>query len=482
MVSPWSEGDDRPGLLPGSRLPINDTIEFLEVMPRRQGPDTRGEDHAMRLDRRHPIERMARLAILLGVAPLTLAGVVSAQNPNPNQGQGQAQAQEAPPAARPREVPQLKGAQQGDPQVNTDEEAPPGGLRLPPENPPGEIAEGPAADPLGPAAMPADAARPPAGRPADPNMPIVPQWPFRYELTIASFDGAPLAVRYYPSQLGAAAPVVLLVHDLGPGRSSQDFDAAVADLEGQGIATHLQELEYAVLAVDLRGHGQSPSRSRGTVGNPLLRWIGDLQASYRFLLDRHNRRELNLAKFAVVALGDGANLAAHWASAPGGAVSIEGRTSDLAAMVLISPRPTLNDRPIEPAVTALAPRLPILLQAGAGDAERSALVDALRPTVERQRLSRVALTETRLPATNLLRFAPEATTPLIEFLDSTVKVRADEWEPRYNLDPVVYTNVRVTNLGAEGEAEAQPAAVPRRPQPPAEANEANEGDGPGRSS
>lgn len=413
---------------------------------------------------------MARIAMLLGVAHLTLAGALPAQDTK------QDQEQEAPPAARPRGVPQIRGGQ-GNPQADA-EDAPPGGLRLPPENPPGAIAEGPAADPLGPAAMPADAARPPVARPADPNMPIVPQWPFRYELTIASFDGAPLAVRYYPSQLGSTAPVVLLVHDLGPGRSSQDFDAAVADLENQGIATHLQKLDYAVLAVDLRGHGQSPARSRGAAGNPLPRWIGDLQAAYRFLLDRHNRRELNLAKFAVVALGDGANLAAHWATAPGGAVSIQGRTSDLAAMVLISPRPTLNDRPIEPAVTALAPRLPILLQAGAGDAERSALADALRPTLERHRLSRVTLTETRLPATNLLRFAPEATRPLIEFLDTTVKVRADEWEPRYNLDPVVYTNVRVTNLNdeAEAEAEAQPA---RRPQPPAEANEAN---GPGRSS
>jgi alpha-beta hydrolase superfamily lysophospholipase len=325
--------------------------------------------------------------------------------------------------------------------------------------------------------MPADAARPPAARPADPNMPIVPEWPFRYELTIASFDGAPLAVRYYPSQLGAAAPVVLLVHDLGPGRSIQDFDASVADLEGQGIASHLQKLDYAVLAVDLRGHGQSPVRARGTVENPLLRWIGDLQAAYRFLLDRHNRRELNLAKFAVVALGHGGNLAAHWATAPGGAVSIEGRTSDLAAMALISPRPTLNDRPIEPAVTALAPRLPILLQAGAGDAEGSALLDALRPAVERQRLSRVTLTETRLPATNLLRFAPGATAPLIEFLDGTVKVRADEWEPRYNLDPVVYTNVRVTNLEAGADAEADAAPAPRRPQPAAEAGGDAEADG-----
>ena len=38
--------------------------------------------------------------------------------------------------------------------------------------------------------------------------------------------------------------------------------------------------------------------------------VDDLQAAYQFLVDRHNRGKLNLAKFGVLALGEGANLAA----------------------------------------------------------------------------------------------------------------------------------------------------------------------------
>ncbi|WP_199756903.1 hypothetical protein, partial [Tautonia sociabilis] len=78
----------------------------------------------------------------------------------------------------------------------------------------------------------------------------------------------------------------------------------------------------------------------------------------------------------------------------------------------------------------------------------------------------------RLPATNLLRFAPGATGPLTRFLDDVVRIRADEWEPRYNLDPVLFADVRIVNLGAPAAsppAGPAPAAAPRgAAAPPAE--------------
>ena len=66
----------------------------------------------------------------------------------------------------------------------------------------------------------------------------------------------------------------------------------------------------------------------------------DLQAAYYFLVDRHNRGDLNLAKLGVVALGDGANLAAAWAYQPGAAITTDGRPSDLSALAMISPKVT----------------------------------------------------------------------------------------------------------------------------------------------
>ena len=65
--------------------------------------------------------------------------------------------------------------------------------------------------------------------------------------------------------------------------------------------------------------------------------VDDLQAAYQFLVDRHNRGELNLARLGVVGLGEGANLAAAWAYLPGGGVSTEGRVTDIAGLVLVSP-------------------------------------------------------------------------------------------------------------------------------------------------
>ena len=156
---------------------------------------------------------------------------------------------------------------------------------------------------------------------------------FHYTLRLRSFDGAPLAATYYPSKLGSSAPVVMLIHEMG--RSRKDFEDAVLELRGQGFAEHLQGLGYAVFSMDLRGQGQNPRGRR----HDTQQLVEDLQAGYFFLVDRHNRGDLNLAKLGVLALGDGANLAAAWAFQPGAAVTTEGRPSDLIALVLVSPKP-----------------------------------------------------------------------------------------------------------------------------------------------
>src|SRR5919107_91727 len=142
-----------------------------------------------------------------------------------------------------------------------------------------------------------------------------------------------LASTYYPAKLGTSAPVVLLIHE--KDRSSKDFEESIGELKGQGLAEHLQGAGYAVLLIDLRGHGANPRR---TVAAKDWRAMAiDLQAAYLFLLDRHNRGELNLNKLGVVAVGEAAHLAAAWAATPGAAVSTQGRNSDLAALILVSP-------------------------------------------------------------------------------------------------------------------------------------------------
>jgi acetyl esterase/lipase len=320
--------------------------------------------------------------------------------------------------------------------------------------------------PARPGAPPKNARRAPADplarnapQPNQKAQQAAPKWPYHYKMQLPAPEPPPLAARYYPSQLGIAAPVVLLLHESGPGRAGKDFEDPIADLKDMGLAPYLQEKGYAVVVLDLRNPAAGSA-------NAWRNQVADVQAAYRFLLGRHNRRELNLAKFGVLGLGEGANLASLWASLPAAAVSIEGRPTDLGALLLVSPLPEVANTRLAPSVTSLAPRIPMLLLAGTGDQQSADIVNSAKTTVERQRFSKVQLLDARQHGYNLLRFAPKATEPILTFLDNTLKIRTDEWEPRYNLAPIQPTNVSVVNTGPEAaKAERQPDQKKAEPQP-----------------
>ena len=149
------------------------------------------------------------------------------------------------------------------------------------------------------------------------RVPEAPIGSYYYRLKLHTYDNASLAAAYFPAKIETGTPVVLLVHE--KDRSSKDFEDPIAELKNQGLAEHLQGAGYAVLSFDLRGYGANTRRAMSD-----REWkdmVYDLQAAYHFLLDRHNRGELNLSKLGVIALGDGANLAAAWAFQPGAAVT-----------------------------------------------------------------------------------------------------------------------------------------------------------------
>jgi hypothetical protein len=257
---------------------------------------------------------------------------------------------------------------------------------------------------------------------------------FRYTLRLRSFDGAPLAATYYPSKLGSSAPVVMLIHEMG--RSRKDFEDGVLDLKGQGFAEHLQGLGYAVFSMDLRGQGQNPRGQR----HDTQQLVEDLQAGYFFLVDRHNRGDLNLAKLGVIALGDGANLAATWAFQPGAAVTTEGRPSDLSALILISPKPEGFGYVLGHLLASLAPRVPLLLLAGDHDNPSKDAVQSVQQVLQRTRLNKVELFPSSLHGYKLLRLEPKLTAAIFPFLETTLKNRPIEWAPEYNLTPVTISD------------------------------------------
>jgi pimeloyl-ACP methyl ester carboxylesterase len=260
---------------------------------------------------------------------------------------------------------------------------------------------------------------------------------YHYTFKLHSFDGTALAASYYPSKLGSAAPVVLLVHEAG--RSRKDFEDAITDQKGAGLAEHLQREGYAVLSLDLRGQGQNPRRSLTPNDRSLL--SEDLQAAYVFLLDRHNRGDLNIARFGVIALAAGANLSVAWAYQPGAAVSTEGRPSDLNALVLVSPLPEGSGYTLRELVPSLAPRVPLALLAGDKDNASKNAIESVRKSVERARLCKIESFPSSLQGYKLLRLEPKVVPAIMRFLENTIKLRPVEWEPRYNLTPITVSDI-----------------------------------------
>jgi hypothetical protein len=201
----------------------------------------------------------------------------------------------------------------------------------------------------------------------------------------------------------------------------------------------------------------------------------DLQAGYFFLVDRHNRGDLNLGKFGVVGLGDGANLAAAWAVQPGAAITVEGRASDLNALALISPNPEGSGYVLGHAVTTLAPRVPLLLIAGERDNPSKDAVQSLRQTVQRTRLNKVEIFPSSLHGYKLLRLEPKVTSALFHFLETTLKNRPVEWEPQYNLTPVLFGDsqlVQNTKQAANAKNKAKNQAKDAVPAPAKKAEDA----------
>lgn len=301
---------------------------------------------------------------------------------------------------------------------------------------------------------------------------------YHYTFKLHSFDGSPLAASFYPSKLGSTAPVVMLVHEAN--RSRKDFEEAVTELKGLGLAEHLQEEGYAVFSMDLRGQGQNPRRVLSASDRPLL--AEDLQAAYFFLLDRHNRGDFNVAKLGMIAVGEGANLAVAWAYQPGAAVSTEGRPSDLNALVLISPYPVVFRYVLKDILPSLAPRIPLALLAGSKDNASKDAVESVRRVVERARLNKVELFPSSLHGYKLMRLEPKVTPAIMRFLEPTIKLRPIDWEPRYNLIPVTVSEIQTVRhtqtpekpAAKKGQAKAVEAPKPKEADAAGKPGEAEE--------
>lgn len=166
--------------------------------------------------------------------------------------------------------------------------------------------------------------------------------------TLTTKDGVQLEITYYPSTAGKDAVPVVMLHDFKESRAVY-----------KGLAQRLAEPgkndkhdSFAVVTVDLRGHGKSVSQ-RSVSGEERqleaakLRKrdfeamvIGDMEAVRKFLVNENDAGRLNLNRLAVIGTGLGASVGMNWAyidwSMKPLATVKQGQ--DIKTMIMISPR------------------------------------------------------------------------------------------------------------------------------------------------
>lgn len=195
---------------------------------------------------------------------------------------------------------------------------------------------------------------------------------------LSPVDGWPLKLTYYRSGEGKEAPVVILLHMKGASRLPWTAP--------KGFAEQLNGRGFAVLAVDMRKHGQSkpgaedddPKKAaaaaaekdkakKATGGSelkptdyPLM--VRDMDGVKKFIFEEHQKGNLNMRKTAIIAPTMSAAIAitfaaADWQKPPyDDAANIALRTprgQDVQAMVFLSPETTLAGVPAHQVVSQL---------------------------------------------------------------------------------------------------------------------------------
>ncbi len=186
--------------------------------------------------------------------------------------------------------------------------------------------------------------------------PVMAQQASKEDRTLAGArDSWPIHVTYYPSRLKENAAVVVLLHMQGGSR-------LIWTRKG-GLAEGLQKEGFAVIAADLRKHGQSKPTSgvkaagkKKGGGSKLTRFdyqlmvTSDMEAIKKFIFSEHQKKRLNMRKLGVVAAGMSSPVAVvfaanDWSKKPhSDAPTVAARTprgQDVRALVLLSPQGSL---------------------------------------------------------------------------------------------------------------------------------------------
>ncbi len=263
--------------------------------------------------------------------------------------------------------------------------------------------------------------------------------------SLVAKDGVEIKITYFKSTLGQDAPVVVMLHGKGGNR-----------LIWKSHAEALQKFDYAVVTVDLRGHGESVGGSGGGTGkksdssSPKARdyaamVAGDMEAVKKFLFEEHQKKELNMNKLGIVAADMSTPVAIaytefDWEKTPyDDAPTLALRTpkgQDVQVLVLLSPESTAPGINVNKSLGAIRffgrPVLPVLLAVGSKNkADLTAvnkMYDLLAPKKEEH--IEIHRYDTPLEGTNLLNKNLGFEKHMVDFLNKYLKDFKSEWRDR----------------------------------------------------
>ncbi len=187
------------------------------------------------------------------------------------------------------------------------------------------------------------------------------------EEILAASDGWQIHTTYYESAAGKESPVIILL----AGAEGPDKKDPRNRRVWQNAAVALQKSGFAVLAVDLRKHGDSlpegtaPESLKMTAGEYVVMATFDIDAVKTFLLSEHQNEKLNIRKTGIVAVGSSAMVAAaatvaDWEKKPyPDGPTLETSTprgQDVRALIMYSPNSSvkgINSNTVMKAIKAL---------------------------------------------------------------------------------------------------------------------------------
>jgi pimeloyl-ACP methyl ester carboxylesterase len=204
------------------------------------------------------------------------------------------------------------------------------------------------------------------------------QLPEPEELELTTSDRVRLKATYYKGTMGKDSVPIVLLHGFKGSRK-----------DCQALALHLQEGGHAVIAPDLRGHGDS-TKVEGTdkeidveqltAAHAARMVTDDMEAIKKFVRAKNNAGELNLEKLCIVGPDMGAVIALNWAqldwSAPPLTTGKQGQ--DVKALVLVSPEWTFKGLKISDAINHPEVRRTLSVFVVAGTEDSTSLKDARR--------------------------------------------------------------------------------------------------------